>query len=425
MDLETNQWHKLWERDALLDSDYHPLGFGLDPHQLYFRADHEGQNAIFTIDTRDLTKPPVLKVSVPFYDIQGQLIYSESTREAIGVHHYIAAHGGLYWDGYFQGLQRKLDQLLPETKNRLISFSRDEQRYIVDAGGDMYPGRYYLGDRKNNRLESVLVKYPELESKVLSPKETVEIVTRDGLMIEAYLTIPVRQNKDVPLPSIVFPHGGPTSRDYDDFDYWTQFFASRGIVVMQPNFRGSSGYGHVFQLHEIANYGLTMQDDLTDVAQWLVAQGIGDPSRICIVGAGYGGYAALTGAFKTPDLYRCAISFAGISNLKRHLDRSRYFTNSKLSRKRLGGYGPQLKENSAYYQVDQIKIPILLVHGQKDVVVSPIQSKIMARVLKKAGNVYEYLELENGTHYLEEQPNRTQLFSAMDEFLARYLLVDL
>lgn len=421
LDIEEDKWHVMWAHEALIDPPYQPLGFGLNPHILYLRADHNGKGAIYTVDTRHLDQPPELKSSDPDYDIQGGLIYSPKTNDAIGVYHSQAEGSRIYWDAHYQALEAGINKALPETDNQLVSFSQDEQRYILYTTSDTSPGIYYVGDRETKSLTRLLSTYPQLESYTLSPKQLIKLEMRDGLIIEAYLTLPHNRKKGEKLPAVIFPHGGPISRDYGNFDYWTQYFAAKGIAVLQPNFRGSSGYGHDFLLQAVANYGQGMQDDLVDSTHWLIEQGIADPQRICIVGASYGGYAALTASFKTPELYQCAISFAGISDLKAQRNQHRYFVNREVAKKQYGEDSGMLEQNSAYYNVESIDIPILLVHGDKDRVVLPVQSSKLVSRLEDADKVFSYMELENGSHYLLKQKNRTSLFAAMDEFLTRYL----
>jgi dipeptidyl aminopeptidase/acylaminoacyl peptidase len=254
----------------------------------------------------------------------------------------------------------------------------------------------------------------------LPETEKVSYQARDGLKIEAYLTLP--NNFDgKPIPAIIQPHGGPMVREYGGFDYWTQFFVNRGYAVLQPNFRGSSGYGHEFEMQAVGQYGMAMQDDLTDATNWLIKQGIADPGRICIVGASYGGYAALLAAAKTPDLFQCAISFAGLSDLLAQRNKARNYVNKVVALEQYGRDSKQLEDNSPINLVDKITIPLLLVHGDDDRVVDVEQSRAMVEALEDRDKKFEYIELEHGTHYLDNQQHRTTLFKAMDTFLARYL----
>jgi dipeptidyl aminopeptidase/acylaminoacyl peptidase len=421
LDIETDQWHILWERDALFDPPFSALGFGLDPHTLYLRADYEGRAAIYTIDTRHLDQKPTLKLSDQKYDMQSWLIYSPATNDVIGVYHDREENGRLYWDPRYEGLEAGLAKVFPGTDNRLTSFSRDEQRYILTVTNDTTPLTFYFGDRKKKSLNPILQSYPMLNPSILSPKNRLELTMRDGLEIEAFLTLPKEHANKKKLPTIIFPHGGPISRTGGGFDYWTQFFANRGYAVLQPNFRGSSGFGQEFKLQAIDNYGQGMQDDLIDSTQWLIDKGIADPQRICIVGGSYGGYAALTAAFKTPEMFQCAISFAGVSDLVAQRNEGKKFISRELSKKQYGRDDKRLEDNSAYYNVDKIQIPILLVHGDRDRVVLPRQSRKLAERLDSADKEFEYIELKNGSHFLQKQKNRTTLFKAMDKFLAKYL----
>jgi dipeptidyl aminopeptidase/acylaminoacyl peptidase len=201
-------------------------------------------------------------------------------------------------------------------------------------------------------------------------------------------------------------------------------FANRGYAVLQMNFRGSSGFGFDFMKSGLKQWGLQMQDDITDGVHWLTDNGIADKKRICIVGASYGGYAALMGAATTPDLYRCAISFAGVSNLIDFLKFRRHFVNKKVVEQQIGSLfkdADQMRATSPQNLVDRIKIPVLLVHGSNDPIVPVGQSRDMAAALKKAGKPYQYIELEEGDHWLSSYDHRLRLFQEMEKFLAANL----
>lgn len=423
LDIETDKWHTLWEGEAVFDPPYRPIGFGKDPHILYLRGDHNGLDAIFTIDTRKLNQEPVLKLSNPDYDIDGGLIYAHKSREAIGAYCADGEGGREYWNNPYEPLQKGLNKALPDTVNSLVSFSDNEQRYILYTSSDTTPGLFFMGDREAKTLEPLLAVNPYLPDEILAQKKRYDLTMRDGLEIEAYLTLPV-QGPNKNIPAVIFPHGGPMSRDYGNFDYWTQFFANRGIAVLQPNYRGSSGYGHEFMLQGIGQYGLGMQDDLVDSTQWLIDEGIADPDRICIVGASYGGYAAMTAAYKSPELFQCAVSFAGISDLKSKRFRSRNYTNKQIVRKQLGSDSDSLASNSPFYNVEQIDIPLLLMHGERDRVVDVDQSRKIAEKLEENGKAFSYIELDDGSHYLLNQRNRHRLFKEMDEFLGKHLKLE-
>jgi dipeptidyl aminopeptidase/acylaminoacyl peptidase len=304
-----------------------------------------------------------------------------------------------------------------------FGFNADEMRYLLFSSGNKRPGVYYLGDRNTEMVVPIGSTYPQLHAVDLAGKKIVRYKARDGIDIQGYLTLPNNVEAHN-LPTIIFPHGGPISSDDTDFDYWTEFFASRGYAVLQMDFRGSAGYGHEFLAAGLKQWGLQMQDDIVDGTRWLIDNGIADKNRLCIVGASYGGYAALMGAAKTPDLYRCAISFAGVSDLRALLEYQSHFTSAKVAEQQIGRWWEdraQLKATSPRLLAEQIKIPILLVHGTKDRSVPFEQSELMAAALKDAGKTYQFIKQEDGDHFLSNYENRLQLFEAMDKFLAQQL----
>lgn len=421
-DPEEKDWEETWSTEPLSKNPYiSPMGFGLDPNILYVRADHNGRNAIFKVDVSKDDLPMEVVASDDKYDINGRLIYSRKTRDVIGVYHGEAEDNRIYWNKKYERFQMAINKALPDTTNYLVDFSRDEKRYIVYSTSDTVPGKYYFGDRNLNSLSVIAHTYPQLEGK-LQGSEKVTYTARDNKKIEAYITLPAGFKKDKPAPAVIFPHGGPMARVYGGFSYWAEFFANKGIVVLQPNFRGSSGYGREFEMEAVQNYGLTMQDDLTDAVNWLIEEKIADPERIAIAGVSYGGYAALMGAVKTPDLFRCAISFAGIGDLHALLKSQQGYLIYGVVLKQFGSNKKRLKAVSPVNHVDKINIPILLGHGDEDRTVPVDQSRDMAKELKKEKKVFTYVELEKGSHSLSLQKNRHIFFEAMDKFLDKYLL---
>jgi dipeptidyl aminopeptidase/acylaminoacyl peptidase len=249
---------------------------------------------------------------------------------------------------------------------------------------------------------------------------------RDGLDIPAYITLPPGKplNK---LPLIVMPHGGPDARDRIGFDWMAQFFANRGYAVLQPNFRGSWGYGHKFTDAGQLQWGLKMEDDLTDGVKKLVADGMVDPKRVCIVGASYGGYAALAGATLTPDVYACAISFAGVSDLPKMLaqERARYGKDSQTVSfwtTRIGSPfddSEQLRATSPARHADQVRCPVLLLHGEGDTTVPIEQSEIMNDALKSAGKQVEFIRFPGEDHYMNLADTRIRFLKETEAFVKK------
>lgn len=412
-DSATNDYRLLWEFEALSADEIWPIGFGKAANQLYVSAYHQGRRAIFLVDLNDPQLKLELVMSDENYDVPASMQYSAAKQKVIGL-------GGRYIDEEYVKLQRSLDTALPEYSNEIISSSQDESLMLVLSSSDSHPGQYLLWDRKEKNMSSLLERYSQLPPDLMAEKTKVSYQARDGLAIEGWLTLP-QASTGKNLPTIVFPHGGPISFDDGGFDYWTQFFANRGYAVLQMNFRGSSGYGFDFMQAGLKNWGLQMQDDVEDGTRWLIKQGVSDPKRICIVGASYGGYAALMGVIKTPELYRCVASFAPVTDLQQLVSDSKSFTNYKVVQKQLGDDDVDLELRSPVNFVTDIQVPVLLVHGTKDRTVRVKHSRQMAALLKKSGKDVEYIELEQGDHYLSTNQHRLQTFQALDQFLQRHL----
>jgi dipeptidyl aminopeptidase/acylaminoacyl peptidase len=416
---DDKKWHKIFEYNALTDPAIKPLGFGKDPNILYYRGYKEDKLALYTINLE--TREKQLVFEDEDYDVDGSLIYSRKSHDVIGIYHRNSADGRIYWDESFDNFQKSINKVLPDTDNYLVDFSADEDTYLLYSENDFTPGVYYLGKRKSKSLDFIFAQYPALVPDVLTSHQFVKYKARDGYEIEGYLTIP-KGSDGKNLPTILHPHGGPGARESSGFDYWTSFFSNRGYAVFRPNFRGSTGYGYDFAQSQMKGWGLTMQDDLTDAANWLIDNGVADPERMCIVGASYGGYAAAMAAVKTPDLFKCAVSFAGVSNLKQLVSESRNYINTKFVKNQIGDKSKDLKERSPYYQAEKISIPMLFVHGESDRVVDVKQSRMMVKKMEKMGKKVEYIELKDGDHYLSIQRNRHATLAAIDLFLKKHLV---
>jgi dipeptidyl aminopeptidase/acylaminoacyl peptidase len=415
---EGKKWEKIFEYNALEEPAITPLGFGLDPNILYYREYRNDKLALFKLNLT--TKEKTLVYADENYDVDGSLLYSRKSGDVIGIRHRKSPNGRIYWDKSFENFQQSINKVLPDTHNYLVDFSADENVYILYTENGYTPGTYFLGNRKEKTLDLLFEEYPELNPDVLTAHKLVKYKARDGYEIEGYLTIP-KELEGQKIPTILHPHGGPGARENSGFDYWTSFFTNRGYAVFRPNFRGSTGYGYAFAQSQMKGWGLTMQDDLTDAANWLIDQGVADAERICIVGASYGGYAAAMAAVKTPDLFKCAISFAGVASLKELVSESRHYTNNTFVKNQIGDKSRDLKARSPYYQAEKVTIPMLFLHGEKDRVVDVKQSRMMVKKLRKLNKDVDYIELEDGDHYLSLQKNRHATFKAMDAFLKKYL----
>lgn len=413
----------LWSFKAFSEDIIWPLGFDADPNILYVRAYHQGFEAIFKVNLTDSKLTKELVYANEDTDVEGDLIYSQLKKKVIGISE---GDGEEYtfWDPEYAGLQNGLKAVLPNAHNYITQFSANERRYIVYSTSSTQPGTYYFGDRDEKALFPIAERYSQLSTEQLADTQYLSYEARDKLKIDAYLTVP-KGLEAKNLPTIIFPHGGPISYDSNDFDYWAQFFANRGYAVFRMNFRGSAGYGYEFMKAGLKSWGLEMQNDVEDGTRYLINQGISDPQRICIVGASYGGYAALMGAAMTPDLYRCAVSVAGVTDVANLVKSSRRYTNYEVVKEQIGNDFSALYERSPISKADKITIPVLLLHGDKDRVVKVQQSREMFDELKSLKKNVEYIELENGDHNLSNNDHRLTTFKALDKFLADNLKTQL
>ncbi|EJN09367.1 S9 family peptidase [Herbaspirillum sp. YR522] len=402
-----------------------PIGFADDPRYLYAYADHQGRSAIFRIDTADPALARTLVYADPKFDIHGSLIYSKWLKQYVGVH-YAGEYGTqVFWNEQARSLQDQLDRALPGKTSRIVSSSDDGMRLLVSASQINQPSSIYWLDRQTGSMSKLLDTRPALAGTTMPAPRAIKFRSRDGTELNGYFTPPWNANAGR-APLVVLPHGGLVSRDVASFDAYTQFLASRGWGVLQVNFRGSAGYGAEFEQAGFKRWGLEMQDDITDGVQWTIAQGLADASRICIVGASYGGCAALMGVVKTPELYRCAISLNGVTDLRDMLAAEQRFINYEIAAERVIGEWwkdrERLRQTSPVKRGAEIRTPLLLIHGKQDRSVPVEQSRDMAEALKDAGHRhYTYLELPLADHVLSREQDRIATFTAMEDFLKRYL----
>lgn len=418
---DTNEWIN-FKNSRAYQNGYRPIMFAEDPRLMFMRRETEtGTSGIYKYNL--VTDTVVENVFSDDTYSAGRLLFDERKRKPLGVAYTDDKPRFFLFDEKAEKRRRAIDRALKTTSNRVVSSTDNDEKHIVRASSDLEPGVYYVYDEPNKRIFSFAVVYENLDPEMMSPMKAVSYKARDGLEIPSYLTVP-KGKEAKNLPVVVMPHGGPHARDSISFDYWTQFLASRGYAVFQPNFRGSSGYTDAFEEAGKLNWGLKMQDDITDGVKWLIEQGIADPGRICIVGASYGGYAALMGTVKTPDLFKCAVSVSGVSNLPTFLRDIKKYIGGRSWARSIGKDGKsteEIKEASPYLRVDEIKTPILLIHAKDDRTVPSKQSKMMASRLKKKKKTYTYIELKNGGHSLDTRESRLTTLKAIEKFLAEHL----
>lgn len=320
--------------------------------------------------------------------------------------------------------QRKLDAALPGQEAWIQSKSRDGKRMIVYVTSSTDPGSYYLYEPELKKLAWFASLNNRLDIEKLSKTEYVKYDARDGTTIPAYLTLPKNRAAEN-LPLVILPHGGPYGvRDTLDYNTEVQFLANRGYAVLQPNFRGSDSYGEAFYKKGSGEIGRAMQDDLDDGMDWLVGRGIVGPDKVCIVGGSYGGYAALWGVTRNPERYRCAASFAGVTDLNKQLRYDDRFLKSRYKREwREEVRGEEefnLDTVSPARLAAQLEGPILLAHGKKDSTVPFSQFKFYRSELEKAGKDAEYIIYESEGHGFSDSENEKDWLDRLEAFLYRH-----
>ena len=303
--------------------------------------------------------------------------------------------------------------------------SKDETKVLVRTYSDKSLGAYYLYNQTTGKLQKLADVSPWLNESELAEVQPIQYQARDGFTMHGYLTLP-RGVAPEKLPVVINPHGGPWARDHWGFDPEVQFLANRGIAVLQMNFRGSTGYGKAFWEAGFKQWGLKMQDDITDGVEWLIQRGIADPHRVGIYGGSYGGYATLAGVTFTPDLYTCGVDYVGPSNLFTllatlppywGLEREKFYemVGDPVEDKAL------LTEVSPLFHADRIKAPLFVAQGANDPRVKKAESDQIVEALKKRGIDVLYMVKDNEGHGFHNEENRFDFYRAMEEFFGRYL----
>ena len=365
--------------------------------------------------------------SVPWHQTDVRfdaVMHNERTGRVIGAWHFSDKSDYAFFDPHAETAWRSIkDAFSDATDVQLVSWSEDFNKVVALVFGGRYGARYFFVDLATGKADAIGPLYDGIDE--VAPVNWIDYTAGDGRVIHAYLTLPMnRAAKNLPL--VVLPHGGPHSRDWPGFDWLSQAFASQGYAVLQPQFRGSEGFGKDLLWAGFGEFGKKMQTDLSDGVRALAEKGVIDPKRVCIVGASYGGYAALAGATLDTGVYRCAVSDAGISDLHKlladmHWPRSNWdnrgarFWDRFLDVK--SPDDPKLDAISPIRHIDKITIPILLTHGTDDTIVPISQSEDMADALKAAGKQVEFVKLEREDHGLSRSATRTQMLQAAVKFV--------
>lgn len=365
----------------------------------------------------------------PRYDVSG-IVVDEDTSELLA---------GCYWEDAFRCdfTDRSTDAVMAGIRRffgegwsvSVVSQARDGSRWLVLASSPRNPGDYYIFDVAGRRMDFVGSLHPRLPESQLGEMRRIDYAGRDGQALFGYLTRPPGAAADASPPLVVMPHGGPEARDYMTYDWLAQFLASRGYQVFQPNFRGSAGLGRAFAEAGYRQWGGLMQDDVTAGVEHLVAEGLADAGQVCIVGASYGGYAALQGGAAQGDLYRCVVSISGVSDLVSIMRWERSESGADSDRydywvKSIGDPRTDRERMEAASPVGRAadwRPPVLLIHGEDDDVVPVSQSRDMERALRRAGKDVRLVVVENEGHSDWSTRNDALLLTEIEAFLGRHL----
>ena len=320
------------------------------------------------------------------------------------------------FDPQYASLVRSLSRAIPNLP--LIGFgnaSADGNKILVHAGSDADAGRWYVYDRQARSLNEILMVRPQLENVPLATVRSITYPAADGTSIPAYLTLPPGGGERN-LPAVVLPHGGPASRDEWGFDWLAQYLANQGYAVLQPNYRGSAGYGDQWLQQNGFRSWRTSIGDITAGAHWLASQGIADSNRLAILGWSYGGYAALQAGVTEPGLFKAIVAIAPVTDLQQAIDDFRGYTNARNAAEYIGS-GPHIAEGSPLRHVQAIQAPVLLVHGDRDLNVPVIHSRRMDQALRGAGRRSELILFPGLEHDLADSAARTQMLQRIGAFL--------
>ncbi len=406
-----------------------PIRYHKDGERVYFQTNKGSGVDLVSLELFNPTtgkEEPVETDPLKRVDF-GNAMFSEVSDDLIATT-YDDERERIYWkDKAFEADYKNLQKQLPGKEIAFASSTKDEKLWIIGANADTDPGSTYLYDRATKKLTLQYQIREKLNRSYLAPMKPVKYPSSDGLEVPAYLTLP-KGVEAKNLPAVIFPHGGPWYRDSWGYNSFAQFLANRGYAVLQPNFRGSTGYGKKFIDAGNKQWGDKMQDDLTWGAKYLVSQGIADPKKIGIMGGSYGGYATLAGVAFTPDVYAVGVSIVGPSNLITLLESIPPYWEQirKLFYERMGDPNTaegkaQLLRQSPLTAAGKIKTPLLVIQGANDPRVNKRESDQIVIALRDRGFPVEYMVAPDEGHGFARPVNNMAMFASAEKFLAKYL----
>ena len=387
--------------------------------------------ALYRLDPEQKKVEDEPVVSLRGFDFDPELVIDSVTQRLMGVH-YVAEQAGSHWfDAELRKVQQSVDAAMPPGRvNRLwCGRCAGARFFVIESSSDRQPGEYHLLDRQTSQLQLISARRPWIDESSQGRRSLHRVAAKDGLSLPVYITRPVSAAEGAALPAVVLVHGGPYLRGHElGWSQEAQLLASRGYLVLEVDFRGSLGYGFKHFAAGWKQWGRAMQDDLADAVAWAVQQGMVDGKRVCIAGSSYGGYAALMGPIRHPDLYKCAVSLSGVTDIDLMYD----IVWSDLSEewKQYGmpllvgdrkADAEQLRAASPLQQAGRIKVPLLLAHGAQDRRVPLEHGKKFRAEAEKAGVQVEWVVYPEEQHGFRQTANEADFWKRVEAFLARSL----
>ncbi len=414
-----SDWRRLTKFEVFSrENHFEPIAIsGEDSNKAYALGPYDGRNALWLIDLTDKEDPSIV-FSHPLVDAARAVLARDG--RLLGVR-YETAYPMMYFvDDPVRDLLAAVPKLIPGEFNTVFETTHDEKVYVIRSVTDVDAPSFRILDTETHQIQLTAAPYPSRDKTTLAPMRPISYPARDGTQIPGYLSLPAgAPGKHLPL--VIMPHGGPIARDTWGYFFLREFLVSRGYAVLQMNFRGSSGYGAEWFFAAHQDWGGLTYDDVIDGARWAVKQDIADPERVCIVGWSFGGYLALLGAQRNPDLFRCAVDIAGISDLGLLIDEGHYWLTSESIKKQIGTDADKLKRNSPRLHAAEFMVPLLMVHGQMDAQVPFAQSEQMDAALKHAGKPHRFVVLPDADHQFSSEKDRTVLLNQIEAFLREHL----
>jgi len=421
-DKETEPFRSLIRTD--FRTEVSPLFFHAD-NQRFYALSNRGRDTQALVLIDPSTPDQEERVfELPRHDLMGAG-FSRLRKVLTSADYHTDKPGHHFFDPLSEKIHEAIARQLPGYEVAWQDITRNERKFIVASYSDRTPGARYLYDADSNTLHKLADINTALPEADMAPMQPIQFTARDGMTIHGYLTLPLgRPARN--LPVVVNPHGGPWARDYWGFNPEAQFLANRGYAVLQINFRSSTGYGRRFWEAGFGQWGLAMQDDITDGVQWLIDQKIADPKRIGIYGASYGGYATLAGIVKTPDLYAAAVDYVGVSNLLTFMNTIPPYWKPFLVKMQAMVGDPvkdkaRLEANSPALHADRIVTPLFIAQGAHDPRVNKAESDQIVAALKARGVEVEYMVKDNEGHGFHNDENKFEFYEHMERFLAQHL----